>query len=408
VLISSANQLAREGLAGYVKTLLDASNLLRTKVPGCIVLPAPFVLLGGTMDPHLIRAIFELHAWVRISGVDPDGVLNDSFAVIEHNIRANQGDRIQPIRMVYKLPMVGTGVKETCVVSDGPTNLPVGVGAVTEATEKLIVTSLLARIRETFAINIDTDPWTSRLAANSKKTECCSYVVIGGGHAEKLADTYRREGASCKYISMPGYRASNIHAGKLKEQLDAVDYGPSTTFILQMFDDSFYMSATEEGGLIPLSKDLDGNLHCFGELVVAPKELQHKVFKQVAEEISKIKNNPIIILAPLPRYREQPCCNNPGHMANRGQAEFRKILDESVYQSRVNFKDFAFRYGLRNVRTVGTWSSVKRMVQPWADQIHLTGEGYSLIARAVVEAIEELKKKRSGGEAVEAPKAKRP
>jgi hypothetical protein len=175
-----------------------------------------------------------------------------------------------------------------------------------------------------------------------------------------------------------------------------------------MFDDSFYLSATEEGGLIPLSKDVDGNLHCFGGLVVAPKELQHKVFKQVAEEISRIKNNPIIILVPLPRYRDQPCCNNPEHMANRGKTEFSKTLDESVYQSRVNFKDFAFRYGLRNVRTVGTWSSVKRMAQPWADQIHLTGEGYSLIARAMVEAIEELKKKRSGGEAVEAPKAKRP
>jgi hypothetical protein len=165
VLISSANQLAREELAGYVRTLLDASNLLRTGGRGCTVLPAPFVLLGGTADPHLIRAIFELHAWVWISGMDPDGVLNDCFAVFEHNIRANQGDRIQPLRMVCKLPMVGTGKKETCVISDGSTNLPIGVGPVTEATE-LIVTSLLSSIRETFAIAIDTDPWTCRLAAN--------------------------------------------------------------------------------------------------------------------------------------------------------------------------------------------------------------------------------------------------
>jgi hypothetical protein len=105
VLVGSANQLAREGLAGYVRLLLEATKLLRLCGRKDVsVLPAPFVLLGGSQDQNLIRSILDLHAWIRISGLDPGGVLNDSLDVVEHNIRASTGEQIQPVTTVtYKL-----------------------------------------------------------------------------------------------------------------------------------------------------------------------------------------------------------------------------------------------------------------------------------------------------------------
>jgi hypothetical protein len=63
---------------------------------------------------------------------------------------------------------------------------------------------------------------------------------------------------------------------------------------VQIFDNGVYMTATEEGGLIPLSKSIDGKYHCFGDLTFAPKKWQWKV----AGELKSLKNNTIIFLAP--------------------------------------------------------------------------------------------------------------
>jgi hypothetical protein len=54
-----------------------------------------------------------------------------------------------------------------------------------------------------------------------------------------------------------------------------------------------------EWGLIPMHKGADGNV--IGDLVGIPKEMQWKLYKQVELELEAYKNNPTVILAPLPR-----------------------------------------------------------------------------------------------------------
>jgi hypothetical protein len=52
VLVGSASQLAREGLVGYVNSLLETTNRVRLgSRRECVVLPGPFILLGGCTDP---------------------------------------------------------------------------------------------------------------------------------------------------------------------------------------------------------------------------------------------------------------------------------------------------------------------------------------------------------------------
>jgi hypothetical protein len=69
-------------------------------------MPAPFLLLGGCSDPPLIRAIFDFHSWVKMSGLDPEGVLNDSFRVVEHHLKGDQEENPGKSDTVhYKLPL---------------------------------------------------------------------------------------------------------------------------------------------------------------------------------------------------------------------------------------------------------------------------------------------------------------
>jgi hypothetical protein len=44
--------------------------------------------------PRLFKNILDFHAWAQLSGLDLDGVLNDSFGVIEHNLKTTQGETI--------------------------------------------------------------------------------------------------------------------------------------------------------------------------------------------------------------------------------------------------------------------------------------------------------------------------
>jgi hypothetical protein len=390
VLVASANQLVREGLVGYVKSFLDVAELIRLgNRRECCVLPAPFLLLGSCADAILIRYILEFHAWVRICGIDPEGVLNDAFG-----IRQSPGEKIGKMQdATYKLPINVHSKKESCVFSEGPTNLPKGVVPFSESTEKLVITSLLRNLREYKNLNIDCDPCFDRAPTNSSQ-ECCEYLVIGGGHAARLTEAQKHAGGQCHLIELPTYRASTIHAGKIREGLSGVVIGPEMVIVMQVFDNAFYMTSTEEGGLIPLSKDIEGTYHCFGELVLTPKELQWKFFQQVVEEISGLKNNKLILLAPLPKYWEAACSNKEDQVVNRGSSSFKKTMEDNIFQIRGNLKDFAFRAGIRKVKTISTWKVVRKAGASWSDGVHLDEDSYTTIARVVQEAAADLDLKR--------------
>ena len=62
--------------------------------------------------------------------------------------------------------------------------------------------------------------------------------------------------------------------------------------------------------------------------------------------------------------------------------------------SKVNVKDTCFRQGIRNVRVVGPWKELREMGDGiWKDAVHLTAEGYNVIADLVQQASRELSSK---------------
>jgi hypothetical protein len=155
-----------------------------------------------------------------------------------------------------------------------------------------------------------------------------------------------------------------------------------------------------------MHKGTDNIHHAIGDLVVIPKEMQWKLYEQVEQELAAWRMNPTVILAPLPRYLESPCCNLDHHMTNMKKEDHRKKMEAEVYKMRTNLKDFAFRKGRRNATTISTWGVVKRLDKIWADPVHLHEDGYFAISEAVVEAVAGLAGKRRGSEAAP-PAAKR-
>jgi hypothetical protein len=104
--------------------------------------------------------------------------------------------------------------------------------------------------------------------------------------------------------------------------------------------------------------------------------------------------NPFLFLAPLSKYWEKGCCEDPRHMPGRKEDGFKKNLELAVYQARVNIKNFAFRAGIRNSATFSTWGAVKKTNLAWADPVHLVESCNVTLAETIMEAVEDLGKKR--------------
>jgi hypothetical protein len=336
-------------------------------------------------------------------------MLNDTMRIVERHLNAGPDPaNTGPDTIFYKLPLSPPNSLKTCIVSTGKANLPRGARPCNEATEKLVVNSLLSCLKDKFKLRVDCDPQTNRDVTASSPKECLKYVVIRGSHAAKTGAAMAVKSPGVHHLGILHYRTSSIHAGKIQQELKKLAVGPNTVIVVQVFESGLYMAAPGEGGLIPPSKRLDGSYHMDGDLVLLPKELQYDLFKQLVLELDSYKNNTVIFMGPLPQYLERGCCSDVDHMKNRQDPEFKKKLEEGVYAARTNIKNSAFRHKLRKSVTISSWSTVKRMNVIWEDQVHLVEAGYQLLAEAIFGAVVEANKKRSGGPVLGAPAAKRP
>jgi hypothetical protein len=153
------------------------------------------------------------------------------------------------------------------------------------------------------------------------------------------------KGLNVTFIELPNYRTSSVHAGKILAELNKLAVGPETTLVAHIFDSGLYMAAPGEGGLIPHCRRIDGSYHMDEDLVLLPKDLQYDLLKQMASELDNYKKNPVIFVAPLPRYMEEGCCGDKDHMKNRREPDFAQRLEKGVFEVRTNIKNSAFRHG---------------------------------------------------------------
>ena len=169
-------------------------------------------------------------------------------------------------------------------------------------------------------------------------------------------------------------------ATKLQAALEAED--PDCVVVFEMFDANFFLARTEEGGMVPICKrGANSEYHVDGNLVFAPKELQYSVFCNAKPLFGAASSWRKIIISPIPRYLLRSCCSDPDHVGNLRDPDYKAGLESAVVESRKLLKDFCFRQGIRVVRVVGPWPSLRAVGDSiWADQVHLSPQGYAMMA----------------------------
>ena len=154
--------------------------------------------------------------------------------------------------------------------------------------------------------------------------------------------------------------------------------------VYQVLDSFLYLSRSEDGCVGPATKGSDGAFHVIGESVLADKEQQHRIFKMMAPLLAVASNCSVVIVPPIPRYLDSGCCEDPTHVSNIKQPDYKSKLEEQVYSCKANFKDFSFTSGLRNCRVVAAWPAIKKRAIIWHDPVHPVEGAYDDLAKVVV------------------------
>ncbi len=169
-----------------------------------------------------------------------------------------------------------------------------------------------------------------------------------------------------------------------------------TPVVFFCLDNSSFLAASEEGGMVPISKCVpeDDGYHVPGALVVAPERAMQYATPQLRRAIAECGDFPVFIITPWARYASQPCCIDTKHVTNFQDPDFLPDLLRDLNKQKFELrKSLAPATVLDGIQLVcGENCSMEKKVQTmragWvSDPVHPNGHIYAKMALNLIEKI---------------------
>lgn len=381
VLIGLASHLVSVGLAAYAEELgVVCGKLHGFHEGGVHVLPAPMLLLDGTTNPSLVASLAEVSLNSVFSASD---AVYSNAAVLAVRLVTEAGLTpvvFHPPRRLMMPSSMLSSVKRSW--SSGGASLPGHVAPLSKLLEAEILGSLIEDLNSSLSLGLDPKLNLSRDTTAGGPGQQPTIIIIGGSNADMTGLA----------LMEPGWHAIKAKvdrmAGLLVCEL-AKHEGDKIAVVFQLLDNSFFMARTEEGSLIPTRKELGGSYHVDGDLVMAPKEMQFHNLSTIRLLLEAAGNLRKVLVAPIPRYLLQPCCQDARHIAN-----MRGTPEDSIFQSRRNVRDFVFRLGIRNIKVLGPLQDLRKLGDSmWASPVHMSKAGYRCLAGLIESSLVKMSMK---------------
>jgi hypothetical protein len=211
-------------------------------------------------------------------------------------------------------------------ISPGRPGIPATLPPWSQTDEKIYLDNLISDINREFIAGIDPNPNLSRSvkrpamypALRSGAVEVG--LIIGGSNARDLAYATSSLGVETYKLATGGWKLSKDNVDKILPDLHELLSGlpGNTPVIFFCLDNSSFLEASEEGGLVPISKCVpeDDGYHVAGALVVAPERAMQYAIAQLKRGIAECGDFPVFVITPWTRFVSQPCCAEAGHVTN--------------------------------------------------------------------------------------------
>jgi hypothetical protein len=368
ILLGSLSHLAETGLAAYTEDLCNAvaklSNGFRRSVG---IAPAPFVLSADIADPSLIRAIVELYAWINACMKGVAGLSPSAFQASMEGLNYTGSGLAKPdYPLRYRLPTSITGDKKQIWLSSKLASLPSAVKHYSIEIEVEIIGRLLADLDGFLALDLQLNPFYERdvIKEDMEPPDRTTYILIGGSHALRTANALARSGKKAIAATIAGWKPTadqmSPMLAKIKRAMDMCPDKEKVVGVIQAYDNCSYFAQDEEGNLTAAKKGSDGIHHIPGNSVLAHPDTQYMAFKKSLLALEAIKDIRKVILAPLPRYWEEPCCRNKHHVTNLKESDYKSKMEAGIYAYKTACAQIAFGMGSGMCVSSGAGMSSRR------------------------------------------------
>ncbi len=271
-------------------------------------------------------------------------------------------------------------------------------------TKKKLVETLIQDLNREYITDLDPNPNLSRRAKRPalypavRAGSVESALMIGGSNARNLAYAASSLGVETYQLVKGGWKVSKENINKLIPDLKEIlsSLPAKTPVVFFCLDNSSFLAASEEGGMVPISKCVpeDDGYHVPGALVVAPERAMQYATSQLRRAIAECGEFPVFVITPWARYASQPCCTEPGHVSNFQDPDFLPDLLRDLNKQKFELrKSLAPAVVLDGVQLVcGDSSNMEKKVQTmragWAsDPVHPNGHIYAKMALNLIEKV---------------------
>jgi len=192
--------------------------------------------------------------------------------------------------MSLSLPVTLEDYKCANYLSPGRHDLPTSLEVMPCTAEKSFISALVSELNVGLIAGLDPEPNHSR---SSKRPEMYvglregsveSALVVGASHAGRLAAAMSTLGVDTHKIARGGWKLTKENVDHLiRDLVEVLSGAPAgTPVICFCLDNSSFLCVTEDGGMVPFSRCVDGDdgFHGVGDMVIAPERALNSAVDQ--------------------------------------------------------------------------------------------------------------------------------
>ena len=253
--------------------------------------------------------------------------------------------------------------------------------------EERVVLSLIEDLQVGLALDLDEAPCMNRSPGPPESTGEDVFLVVGSSNARRLVAVMERK--VWQTVLSDSWRATKKSVSDMANNiLEEKEKRKYTAIIFMLLDNNMFFGQSEDGSRGLPKKEADGRYHAEGVIHLADKDGQYAILKLCEPIWETAKDLNMVIISPMARYVTAGCCDNPGHMSNRGKPDFYHQMKLDLVGCAQNIKNFLFTGGLRNGRVMDPARTTRDLAvaEIWGDDpIHPRDGIYSIIVDSVRE-----------------------
>jgi hypothetical protein len=341
--------MSRSGTEGYAEDLLVATSKLKSILGQQVqVVPLPPLFLAGCTCPMTIRTAAEVAVWAaKVYGAE-GSYLTSSFKLASHLLLPRVGEEGQKdYERLVRLPDSTTWPASKIAWMMGGFDLKAQIEPTTEKAESEVIMSIINELRTGLALKLEKTPIFDRKVPvkdggdGTDRKRGIDYLVIGrSGTAAMVAAALERAGKSVIQEVHPDWRLTAAFVGHMTgKAMEAISVHKPKTVVVAGLDESYFMASYEEVHTLPAAKGPDGRYHIHGDLVLASRETQKKLFELMEPIWAATMGIRTLVLGPVVRYITKGCCDEPDHMPNRNASNFETKLRQVVAAAKTALKE---------------------------------------------------------------------